>query len=186
MQAGQRFDVEMVVMVMRDQHRIDRRQRLERDAGRVDPLGAEKRQRARTLGIDRVDQDVEPGNLVEERGVAEMHDPEAVEPGGRLVLRRRREMLRERLALALAHLPAQNVQQPLLHLTAIGKAQAVEILGDGTLVIRIAGAAIGRPGKAGAGEDCGDPEQGKQLATVHGLRGGRGSCSVKGHLSEAW
>ena len=67
----QGLDVEMVVMVVRDQHRVDRRQVLEGDARRVDPLGPGEGDRARPLREDRVGQEVEPRDLDQQRGMAD-------------------------------------------------------------------------------------------------------------------
>ena len=60
-------EVEMVVMVVGDQHRMDRRQILERDARRIDPPGAGETEGARPLGEDRIGEDVEARRLDEKR-----------------------------------------------------------------------------------------------------------------------
>ena len=57
-EARQRLGVEMVVVAMRDQHDVDRRQRVEGDAGIVDALRPGEAHRRDALRPDRIDQDV--------------------------------------------------------------------------------------------------------------------------------
>ena len=93
--------------------------------------------------------------------------------GGRLVLRRRRDNAPETARAARSAICQRRTSiSPFVTGTAIGEAQAVEILGDGALIIGIAGAAIGRPGKAGA---------------RRGLRGSRaGKAACDGSWPERW
>ena len=177
--AGQRLDVEMVVVVVRDQHDVDARQVRKGDAGLVDALGADEGQRARTLRIHRVDQQVEARDLVEERGVAEMDDANPFDTGRWPVLRRGRVALGESLALALRGLPFQHVGETLGHGPAIGEDDAVEILRHRPLIIGVAGAGDRRPGGACRSEKGGDAKNGQQLATVHGRQGGAPRDTVK-------
>ena len=53
----------MIVMSVRHQYRIDRRQFIERDAGIVDAPGSGEADRRGTFGPDRIDQQVEAGGL---------------------------------------------------------------------------------------------------------------------------
>ena len=77
--------VEMVVMVVGDQHRVDGRQVGEGDARRVDPLRAGEAHRARPLGVDRIDQDVAARHLEQVARMADQGDAQAGDPLGRHV-----------------------------------------------------------------------------------------------------
>ncbi len=178
--AGQRLDVEMVVVVVCDQYGIDRRQVVEGDARRVDALRPHEAEGAGALGIDRVDQEVEPGDLVKKRGMAEMDDARPVDACRRLVLRRRLIGGGKGLALALAGLPAQHVDQPLADGAPVAEDEAVEMVADRPLVIGVARAGDRRPGGTRRGQQRAEPDEGKKLAAIHSPREvGRGAASSR-------
>ena len=65
-QPADRLAVHVVVVVVRDEHRVDPRQVVEGDARRVDALGADEGERAGALGPHRIDQHVAPPRLDQE------------------------------------------------------------------------------------------------------------------------
>ena len=67
-----------------------------------------------------------------------MDDPDAVDAGGRFVLRGRLIGEGKSLALALAGLPAQHIGEALGHRAAVAEDEPVEMVADGALVIGIA------------------------------------------------
>src|SRR5215213_1737591 len=64
----------MVVMAMRHQRDIDRRQRVEYDAGIVDALGSGEAHWRDAFRPDRIDQDVEPSGLQQQRRMTHIRD----------------------------------------------------------------------------------------------------------------
>ena len=66
--------VQVVVVIVRDQHDVDGRQILEAHAGRRHPLGAGERQRAGALRPLRIGEDVHAGELDQQRRVADPGD----------------------------------------------------------------------------------------------------------------
>jgi hypothetical protein len=112
-QARQRRHIEVIVMAVRHQHRIDRRQGVERDAGVVDPLRPGEADRRGALRPYRIEQQVEPCGLDEEARMADKADPDrgAADPGGRVVRKRARRPFRPFLAASGGH-PAQHVEGP--------------------------------------------------------------------------
>ena len=75
-----RLHVEVVVVVVRDQDGVERRQVRERDRRREEPLRPEQRRRRNPLAPDRVRQDAPPVDLDERAGVAHPRD---AQPGRR-------------------------------------------------------------------------------------------------------
>jgi hypothetical protein len=69
-EALDRRDVQVVVVIVRDQHDVDRRQILERQAGPRDPARAGERQRARALRPVGIGQDVHAVELEQQRRMA--------------------------------------------------------------------------------------------------------------------
>ncbi|MNZ98435.1 hypothetical protein D3C78_1177180 [compost metagenome] len=65
MQALQRFHIQMVVVIMGHQHQIDGRQILKTDAGRIDPFGTGKTERAGALRPHRIDENIQTRRLDE-------------------------------------------------------------------------------------------------------------------------
>ena len=70
----QRRDIEMIVVAVRHQHDVDRRQVGKRDAGIVDPLRPDEAERRRALRPDRIEQDIEARGLDQKAGVADIGD----------------------------------------------------------------------------------------------------------------
>jgi hypothetical protein len=77
-QRPQRIGVEVVVVVVRDQHEIDLRHRLQCEGRRRDALRARPLQRRRALRPPRIGEDVEPRHLHQQRGVADGGDARLV------------------------------------------------------------------------------------------------------------
>ena len=94
----QRLDVEVVVMTVRHQHDVDRRQRFERNAGIVDPHRSHEADRRDALRPDRVDQDVEARGLQKPARVAHVREPPlgAIHACGRRIAIRARRPVRAR------------------------------------------------------------------------------------------
>ena len=112
-QAGQGGEVEMVVVVVRHQHGIDRRQGGPGDPWRVHPLRPGPGERARTVGPDGIHQQVEPGDLHQQAGMA---DQGHAQPGDtrRRSIGMRAGMVPWPRRLAAAEAPAQQVRQSLV------------------------------------------------------------------------
>ena len=81
-EAGQ---IEMVIMIVRQQHRVDRRQVRERDARRIDPPGPGEIERTGALGKDRIDQNVAVSHLDQKGRMADQRGPQIRRRGGRFV-----------------------------------------------------------------------------------------------------
>ena len=157
----------MVVMVVRDQHRMDRRQIFESDARCIDALRACEGDRARPLRKHRVGEDVEPRHLDQERGMADERRAQALHLGRRLVPERARKAVRPVLTPA-AELPAGEFQKSLvLRLARREEPHPVEMVADRAFVI-----AVFRPGGFHPAQGSGGGEGGKAQglekgATVH-------------------
>ena len=87
-------EVHMVVVIMGDQHGINRRQIGKGDAGQVNPPRPEQAERAGMAGPDRVYQQVQPGELNEEAGMADGGDPQPLHPRRRMILKRAGRLFR--------------------------------------------------------------------------------------------
>ncbi len=139
----QRRRVHVVVVIVRDEDRVEIGQIVERDARRIDALRPEPRERAGALRPDGIDQDVHAHRLHEERRVADMRraQPRALDPLRRLVGGSCRKFLRPRRSRALAKLPAQQVGAALVDEFAAGKKEplAVEMIGGRAGIIWVAG-----------------------------------------------
>src|SRR5438034_122377 len=86
--SGQRLDgrqIGVVVVVVRQRHEVDRRQRVERDTRRDQPLRPGERHRARALGEDRVGQERDAVHADEKRRVADPREARVLEHGGAIV-----------------------------------------------------------------------------------------------------
>ena len=64
--------IHVVVVVVRHQHRVDLRQVVEGDAGRIHALGADERKGTGAIRPHRIDQNVSPARLQQEAGVADV------------------------------------------------------------------------------------------------------------------
>ncbi len=110
----QRREIEMVVMAMRDQHDVDLRQRVERNAGVVVPLGPGEGDGRGPHRPHRIDENVEirrldqPGDMADER----QPDLVAADARRRRIAVRVRHPIRPAGALPVgAELPAQHLGQ---------------------------------------------------------------------------
>ena len=107
--------IEMVVMVVRDQHRVDPRQIREGDARRVHALRSGERERTGAVGKDRIDQDVAvrpPGSRMR-RGRSERHAQVRRPSAGGLSANGLGKLSGQCLPPA-AELPAQQLHQSLV------------------------------------------------------------------------
>ena len=91
-QRRQGREIHVVVMVVRDEDRVERRQCFHRDAGRAHALRPGEGERAGAPRPDRVDEQVEPGRLDEVARVADRGDPER-RPGEAFDRRRGRRVV---------------------------------------------------------------------------------------------
>ena len=134
-------DVEMVVVSVRHQDRVDRRQIGKGDARIIDPLGADKAERRCALRPHRVDQNVEAGRLDEPARVPDIGQApgRAFDAVGRTIsIRRRRPCRPFRLGAAPVTIdqPTQQIALvPRRHAAAIVKTLAVEVIGDRTVIV---------------------------------------------------
>ena len=101
----------MVVVIVADQHEVDRRQLGKGDARRVDALRPGEGEGRDALRPDRVGQDVEPGRLDQQRGMADHGEPQPgpVDPRCRLCLRKRARIGRRPFRALAAQLPFQKI-----------------------------------------------------------------------------
>jgi hypothetical protein len=95
-QASQRGVVEVVVVVVRCQHQIDVRQRMNSDAGWLMPPGAGKAHWRCAVGKHRIGQHVESTQLRQHRGMADPGDRRA-HPGACAVVRHYERQIGTRL-----------------------------------------------------------------------------------------
>src|SRR5436305_12503961 len=129
----------MVVMRMRDEHRVERRQIIERDAGVIDPLRAGPRRRAGAFRPDGVDQDVDALRLDEHRRMADEGDAQR---RSFRALRRHvadaGKLLRPGRTRTAAELPFEEIEAAALGRVA-GKEKpcSVEVIGDRAAIIGI-------------------------------------------------
>jgi hypothetical protein len=131
---AQRGRIEMVVVSMRDHQQIDGRQCVEGDAGRIDPLWSGNANGTCSLRVDRIDQDVEARNLIEQAGVADQRNPE---PGAADPLRRHigKGTWRKRRprGCGLSETPAQQPRDTSLERVAGNEeSRAIEVIAHGT------------------------------------------------------
>ena len=123
----------MIVMAVRHQRDIDRRQRVERNAGIVATLRSGPADRRGARRPHRIDQDVQPGGLDQPAGVADKRQSHllAADARRRRVGVRARRPLRPGLPLpAGAELPAQHFAKRFRrHAIGIEKMRAVEMVG---------------------------------------------------------
>ena len=139
-QRGQGRHVQMVVMVVADEHRVELRQILEGDARRVHPLGSRPWHGAGALGPDGIDEDVEPLGLDEEGGVAHQRHAQglALDAGGGMIVKGARRMSGPGRALAPGH-PAQQLAPRLVAGDAANeKTGSIEMVGLRAGVIGVA------------------------------------------------
>ena len=129
----QRRDVEMIVMTVRDQRDIDRRQRLERNSRVVAALRSGPPHRRGARRPHRIDQNIQSGRLDQPAGVADIRQSHLVAPDPR----RRRVGMRARRPFgpgmplpARAELPAQQFTERFRRrAVGIEKPRAVEMIG---------------------------------------------------------
>lgn len=81
-EAAEGGEVEVVVVVVGEEDRVDGREMVEGDAGWVVAFGAGEGERAGALGKDGVDEEVVAGDLQEGGGVADVADAEGFGAGG--------------------------------------------------------------------------------------------------------
>jgi hypothetical protein len=120
-------------MTVRDQHDVDRRQRLERNARVVAALRPGPAHRRRTPRPHRIDQNVQSGGLDQPAGVADIRQSRLVAPDAR----RRRVGMRARRPFgpdlplpAWAELPAQHISERFgRRAVGIEETHAVEMIG---------------------------------------------------------
>ena len=79
----QRRDIEMVVMAMRDQHEVDRRQRLEGDAGIVDAFRPDEGEGRGALGPNGVAQNIQARGLNQHARMADIGNADGFFPSTR-------------------------------------------------------------------------------------------------------
>src|SRR5207237_6180943 len=81
----ERVDIEMVVVVVSDEHEVDRRQLIKREPRGAYPLGADPPQGAYPLRIHRVREDIQTPELDQERDVIDERERDlpVIEAGGR-------------------------------------------------------------------------------------------------------
>ncbi|GJE73238.1 hypothetical protein CHKEEEPN_4802 [Methylorubrum podarium] len=175
--------VEMVVVVVGDQHRVDRRQVGIGDARRIDPLRSGEAERAGTPGEDRIDQDVAARDLDQIARMPDQHDAEPLDPRRRPV---RREGAREaggpRLGLA-GPAPAGEVAERLVRGLVRGvEAQAVEVVARRPAVIGVLVPPVRGVADTAEGHHrgrAGDREQATLLHTAKMACPARGSSAAR-------
>ena len=129
-ESRQRRDIEMVIMAMRHQHRVDRRQRVECDARIVHPFRPDESKRRGALRPQRVGQNVHARRLQQNRRVPDERDTPlgTRNPCRRLVGIRARCPCRP-FGLAAAGVPAQQVGSAVgRRAVRIEKPRAVEVI----------------------------------------------------------
>src|SRR5216683_3778691 len=137
----------MIVMAMRYQRDVDRRQRLERNTGVVATLWSGKAHRRGAHRPYRIDQNVQPRCLDQPAGVTDERQPYlvAADARRRRVGVRARRPFRPGLPLpAGTELPAQHFTKRFRrYAIGIEETRAVEMIGDGTVIAAHAGGPIG-------------------------------------------
>jgi hypothetical protein len=105
----------VIVVVVRDGREVERRQRIERHAGRHLPLGAGERYRARALGEHGICHEGDPIHPHEHRGMAD--------PGDAGIVLQRRRVVRHQLGGAAAMLERRPrlAQQEWKHVAGPGQ-----------------------------------------------------------------
>lgn len=76
LEPAQGFQIEVVVVIVRDQHQVDRRQRLKRQARVAHAPRADVPQRTDALGVHRVGEDIEAGQLDQKGNVIDERERE--------------------------------------------------------------------------------------------------------------
>jgi hypothetical protein len=127
----------MVVVIVRDQHRVDRRQIVEGDGRLVRPPRPGEAERADPLRPDRIDQEVEATDLEEDAGMPGRADAQIGDPLRRLVARQDRRSRRPFLPL-LADQHADELEARLRRrLARRVESQTVEMIRDVALMITV-------------------------------------------------
>ena len=142
-EARQRLDVEMVVVAMRDQHDVDRRQGVERDAGIVHPDRPEKADRRDASRPHRIDQDVQPRGLQQPARMAHIGEApfRPLDARGRRVAVRARRGSRP-FGLLAPHVPAHQRREALRRRRVrIEEARAVEMVRHRAVIVARRGGA---------------------------------------------
>lgn len=159
-EAAQGGEVEVVVMVVRQQDSVDRGQVFEADAGGGGAFGAGEADGAGAVGPNRIDQEVEPCDLYQQRGMADHRDGQVIDTR-RGFRRGDGHMGGPCLAFAVP-LPAEHVAQAFrCGPCGVEEARSVEMVGDGAGVVGVAGHAVafGLFGIYGVGCLCVKPER---------------------------
>ena len=166
----QRRDIEMIVVPVRDQHDVDLRQLLERDAGIVVPLRPRPADRREPHRPDGIDHDVEAAGLDQPAGMADEGEPQpiAVDPRRRGVGMGTGGPIRPFRALPLAiELPAQHLAERFRrHAVRIDDVQAVEMVGDRAVI----GFHAGYPEGGHADQRAGPGKQSERRRRMIGTR----------------
>jgi hypothetical protein len=162
-------DVEVVVVIMRDQHRVDCRQRTEGDARIVDALGPGEAERRGALRPHRVDQQIEAGGLEQQGGVADVRDaPGRARNARRRPVGKRARRPRRPLGLRRAGPPAEHVEDALRRRAVrVEEVRPVEMVRHRPVVVTGERRARRPAGRAGGGEP-GNGRNGAAAGEFHG------------------
>ncbi len=142
LQPLQRREVEVVVVIVADQHHVDRRQVGEGDARLVDPLRPGEGEWRGAVRPHRIGQDVQPGRLDQQRGVADHGEPQRIAPhppdgpGAGMGTGPCRRPFRA----TAAELPLEEIGEPAGRLAVgIEKQRAVEMIAGRAAVVAVGG-----------------------------------------------
>lgn len=147
MQSMKRFKVHVVVVIVRYQHHIDRRQVLETDTGSIDAFWASKTERAGAFRPDRIGENVQPRRLNEKGSVADEGNAQILPTTRSLGFARGKglDSLPARGFLAVEP-PFHQIEKTAWRRTAgIEETHTIEMVGRRTGII---GASIGTAGKS--------------------------------------
>ena len=129
-EVAQRGEIAVIVMIVAEQHEVDARQGVQRDAGGMHAVRADPGKRTDAVGENGIDEDVRRRSLQEKRGVTDPRGDDAL--GGRLRQERRRidrDVFRP-AGGAARELPFQHVEQAASGaFTGIEKSFPVEVVG---------------------------------------------------------
>ena len=133
-EAGKRLKIEMVVVIVGDDHEVYRRQSLEGDARFDHAFRPGEGKGAGAFRPDGIGEDVEAGDLDQQAGMADHGDAQAVAAdafGRRCRLRRAFDPLRPAGALAIGPPFPEIAEIAGFHAFRVEEADAVEMIGDG-------------------------------------------------------
>ena len=172
-QPRQRRDIEMIIMPVRHQHRIDRRQCIECDARIVDPFRSGKADRGGTRRPHGIAQEVDTARLDEKARMADKADPDRRprDAGGRTVRMGARRPFRPFFAASGGE-PPQHVEGAFRRRAqGIAEPDAIEVIRHRPIMVGLRP----RAQPSGPAAECrGAGEPGKHVATrwrhlVHGF-----------------